>query len=453
MILSAALVALSAVESTYAAIGPSASIPIINKVISPDGFPRSAVLAGGTFPGPVIRRKKGDRFLLNVEDRLTNITMLKSTSIHWHGLFQKGTSYADGPAFVTRWFWTFWYHSHLSTQYCDGLRGAFVVEDPNGPARHLYDVDNDSTTITLGDWHPPIPKSDATLINGLGRFEGGLAVISVTHGKRYRFRLISVSCDPNFIFSIDGHSMTIIEVDGVNHKPLTVGSIQIFAGQRYSFVLTANNKVDSYWVRAPPTLQGTNQGFVNATNSAVLRYVGAPIRDSTTNSTSTQPLVETALHLLVKTPVPGARHPNGGDVNLNLVIAVNITSGRFEINNASFLPPTAPVLLQILSGAHSAQGLLPKGSIYDLPPNKVIEVSIPGGTRGAPTDNAGPCTYTLISLFPSSWPPWSSKNRGAYPPSSGLAIVLAEDIPDIRKQDPPAAWDKLCPIYDASDKN
>ncbi|KAJ7254808.1 yellow laccase [Mycena rebaudengoi] len=517
MILSAALVALSAVASTYASIGPSASIPIVNKVIAPDGFTRSTVLAGGTFPGPVIRGKKGDRFLLNVEDRLTDNTMLKSTSIHWHGFFQKGTSYADGPAFVTQCpitpehsflydfkvpdqagtIRTFWYHSHLSTQYCDGLRGVFVVEDPNDPAKHLYDVDDDSTIITLADWYhypapqaPPIPISNATLINGLGRFEGGplskLAVISVTHGKRYRFRLVSVSCDPNFIFSIDGHSMTIIEVDGVNHQQLTVDSIQIFAGQRYSFILTANQKVDNYWVRAPPTLPGTNQGFVNATNSAILRYVGAPIRDPTTNSTSTQPLVETALHPLVKTPVPGARHPQGGDVNLNLVITLNTTNGfRFEINNASFVPPTAPVLLQILSGAHSAQDLLPKGSIYELPLNKVIEVSIPGGTPGAPHPfhlhghnfhvirSAGNSTYNfddpvirdVVSTGPDTTDlttfrfktdnagPWFLHCHIDWHLEIGLAIVFAEDIPGIRKQDPPAAWDQLCPIYDASDKN
>ncbi len=37
---------------------------------------------------------------------------------------------------------TFWYHSHLSTQYCDGLRGAFVVYDPADPYADLYDVDD-----------------------------------------------------------------------------------------------------------------------------------------------------------------------------------------------------------------------------------------------------------------------------------------------------------------------
>lgn len=40
-----------------------------------------AVLPGGTFPGPVIRGNKGDRFQINVVDHLTDATMLRSTSI------------------------------------------------------------------------------------------------------------------------------------------------------------------------------------------------------------------------------------------------------------------------------------------------------------------------------------------------------------------------------------
>lgn len=46
-----------------------------------------------------------------------------------------------------------------------------------------------------------------------------------------------MSCDPNFLFSIDGHNMTIIEADGENTQPLLVDSIQIFAAQRYSFIV------------------------------------------------------------------------------------------------------------------------------------------------------------------------------------------------------------------------
>ena len=37
---------------------------------------------------------------------------------------------------------TFWYHSHVSTQYGDGLRGPLVVYDPQDPHASLYDIDD-----------------------------------------------------------------------------------------------------------------------------------------------------------------------------------------------------------------------------------------------------------------------------------------------------------------------
>lgn len=54
-------------------------------------------------------------------------------------------------------------------------------------------------------------------------------------------------------------------------------------------------------------------------------------------------------------------------------------SKNFTINGAAFVPPNVPVLLQILSGKTAATSLLPNGSVYTLPANKIIEVSIPGG--------------------------------------------------------------------------
>ncbi|KAJ7610637.1 yellow laccase [Mycena polygramma] len=495
MVLSTAFVFLSSLATTYAAIGPTASLTIVNKNLAPDGFNRSTVLAGGTFPGPLIKSNKGDTFSINVIDKLTDDTMLKSTSIHWHGIFQEKTNWADGVAFVTQCPIvpdnSFLYEfpvPHLSTQYCDGLRGPLVIYDPNDPFKNLYE----STVLTLADWyhypalqHPPIPIFNSTLINGLGRYAGGplseLAVISVQPGKRYRMRMVSIACNPNWIFSIDNHDFTIIEVDGVNHQPLTVDSIQIFAAQRYSFILTANQKVDNYWVRANPTIAGSNQGFANGINSAILRYVGAPAADPTTNSTITQPLVETALHPLVKTPVPGAPQPGGADVNLNLQISLNLTDFKFALNNNSFNPPTAPVLLQILSGAQSAQDLLPKGSVIALPPNKTIEISIPGGSPGSPHPfhlhghnffvirSAGNATYnfdnpvirdtvstglagdlTTFRFVTNNAGPWFLHCHIDWHLDIGLAIVFAEDIPTVAKENPPPAWDQLCPLYDAS---
>ena len=69
------------------------------------------------------------------------------------------------------------------------------------------------------------------------RIHGTCLILS---SDSYRFRLVSISCDPNYVFSIDGHSMTVIEVDGVNSQPLNVDSIQIFAAQRYSFVVSTS---------------------------------------------------------------------------------------------------------------------------------------------------------------------------------------------------------------------
>ncbi|KAJ3541839.1 hypothetical protein NMY22_g3741 [Coprinellus aureogranulatus] len=83
----------------FGAIGPSAVLHIANQNISPDGFARSAVLAGATpntlsFPGPLVVGNKGNTFSLNVVDSLTDTTMLRSTSIHWHGSSRRA---APGP--------------------------------------------------------------------------------------------------------------------------------------------------------------------------------------------------------------------------------------------------------------------------------------------------------------------------------------------------------------------
>ncbi|KAJ7439779.1 laccase [Mycena latifolia] len=490
------------ISSALASIGPTADLTLTNGDVAPDGFTRQAVLVNGQAPGPLIVGNKGDEFNLNVIDQLTNETMLLSTSIHWHGFFQPNNSWADGVAFVSQCpvavnnsflytfptndqAGTFWYHSHLSTQYCDGLRGPLVVYDPDDPHADLYDVDDESTVITLADCTlGNVPTLISTLINGLGRFAGGatsqLAVISVTSGQRYRMRLISMSCDPNFTFTIDGHNMTIIEADSVNTEPLTVDSIQIFAGQRYSFILTADQAVDNYWIRT--VANGGTSGFDNGINSAILRYVGADEVDPTTNATTaTAELVETDLRPLVATAVPGTAVAGGADVTMNLVISLDFTSFTFEINGVTYTPPTVPVLLQILSGAQSATDLLPSGSVFTLPANSVVELSIPGGTPGAPhpfhlhghnffvIKSAGNSTYnfdnpiirdvvntgtdttdnTTIRFVTDNAGPWILHCHIDFHLELGLAIVFAEDTGTIANSTQTTQWDELCPTYDA----
>ncbi|TEB23093.1 laccase 2 precursor [Coprinellus micaceus] len=499
------------VAAALGAIGPIGNVHIANQVIQPDGFSRSAVLAGASastlsFPGPVIWGVKGGIFWLNVQDALTDATMLRSTSIHWHGFFQAGSAWADGPAGVTQCpiapghsflykfsaasqAGTFWYHSHHLSQYCDGLRGAMVVYDPFDPHRSRYGIDNEATIITLADWyHTPapsaglVPTPDSTLINGKGRYAGGpvtpLATIVVNRNRRYRFRLVSISCDPNYTFSIDGHTMTIIEVDSVNIVPITVDSIQIFAGQRYSFVLNTNQPVANYWIRANPNLGTT--GFAGGLNSAILRYNGAPDADPISSQTpNSAPLLETNLHPLTNPAAPGVPTVGAADVNINLDILFDFASLKFKVNSALFEEPSVPVLLQILSGATSPAALLPAGSIYSLPKNKVVEISIPGGSVGSPhpihlhghafsvVRSAGSSTYNYANpvqrdvvnigdasdnvtiRFQTDNPgPWIMHCHIDWHLVLGLSVVFAEDIPTIASSDPPTAWDQLCPIYD-----
>ena len=86
--------------------------------------------------------------------------------------------------------------------------------------------------------------------NGMGRYPGGpnttLSITNVEQGKRYRIRLIDMACGPHVTFSIDNHNFTVIEADGQAVVPLSVDSITIFSGQRYSFILQANQPVDNY---------------------------------------------------------------------------------------------------------------------------------------------------------------------------------------------------------------
>ncbi|CAK5282922.1 unnamed protein product [Mycena citricolor] len=488
------------------AIGPVGSFVVANKTIAPDGVPRAAVLAGGTFPGPLVRGRIGDNFRLTVIDQQKDIRMLEPTSIHWHGLFQNGTNYMDGPSFInqcpispgnsftydftSQQSGTFWYHSHLATQYCDGLRGAMVIYDPKDAYLHAYDVDDESTVITLSDWYNVFAETVDPVIYAHQR-PWTYRCHSLQHdsgcdhrqkGLRYRFRLVNLACDSNYVFQIDGHkNLTIIEADGILHQPLSVDSIQIYAAQRYSFILTANQPIGNYWIRANPNNGPT--GFAGGINSAILRYIGANNSEPTTSQdTSVNGLVnEVNLHPLVDPGAPGGAFIGGADVQLNLALAFDLTTFKFTINGVAFVPPTVPVLLQILSGAQNAQSLLPNGSVYTLPHFASVEVTLAGGVVGGGHPfhlhghafdvirSAGSTTYNYVNparrdvvniggagdnvtirFFTDNRGPWFLHCHIDWHLEAGFAIVFAEDVPDWKSElIPTAEWNQLCPIYNA----
>ncbi|KAK0492822.1 laccase lcc5 [Armillaria luteobubalina] len=471
------------VVATRGTISTSGDLIISNVNVSPDGYNRTAAVAGGSVVGELITATTGDTLQINVVNNLDDDDILQSTTIHWHGIFQTDTNWADGVAFVsqcpiakgnsflysfptTGQAGTFWYHSHLATQYCDGIRGPLSIL-------------NHSNVI----YRPYTP--DSSLFNGLGikasweGTSGDLAVVTVDSGTRYRFRLINMACDANFVFQIEGHNMQDrIEVDGVNHEAYTVDEIQIFAAQRYSFIQT--RPVDNYWIRFNPSV-GT-QDFTDNINSAILRYNGAnETNPADADVTSTNALDEADLVVLLSDTFLFSRATataGGVDDAINLAVAFG-TDLTFTVNGEEYTPPT------ILSGAEDVSSLLPSGSIYYLPKNSSIELSIPAGVAGGPhplhlhghnfdvVRVAGSDTYNYVNPVRRDVVSlgvagdnvtirWTTDNPGPWifhchidwHLELGFAIVFAEDDGDWNSTiTPSTAWEDLCPIYDALDSS
>ena len=104
----------------------------------------------------------------------------------------------------------------------------------------------------------PIPYFSG-IINGKGRhadvpyIQTRLSIFTVQAGKTYRFRLVGAQGLYAYRFSIDGHKLTVVGTDGYWLEPVKeVDYIIIHTGERYDFLLSANNTdgPNNFWMRA-----------------------------------------------------------------------------------------------------------------------------------------------------------------------------------------------------------
>ncbi len=281
--------------------------------MAPDGYSRFVFSFNGTIPGPAIIADWGDNLIIHV----TNNLLYNGTSVHWHGMRQLNNTEYDGVPGVTQCpiapglsmtykfraenYGSSWYHSHLTTQYADGLAGPLLI---NGPA--TADYDEDLGMLFLSDWgHTPAcelwhsasigapPTLENGLINGTNTFDcsgssdenclgnGTKFETTFVSGTKYRIRLVNSATDGHFEFSIDGHNFTVIGMDLVPIVPYAAESVVITMGQRYDLIVEANADVGDYWMRANwITACSTNDNPTEITG--IVRYDSASTADPTT---------------------------------------------------------------------------------------------------------------------------------------------------------------------------
>ena len=240
---------------------------------------------------------------------------------------------------------TFWYHSHTGAQRGDGLFGSLIIRENAqttnkvmselslnfgiGPFEDLPNIH----TIIANDWasrtsheefilqnartifYPdtplgivPIPgihdlyapihsyeRSSSSffpihshLINGRGRhpsvpyIQSRLSQFTVESSKTYRFRIIGAQKEPIYRLSIDGHKLTVVATDGYFIEPIrNVDYIMFHSGERYDFLLTANQTIGNYLIRLETIDSNITNGNPPYENlgfgtEAILHYKTAP---------------------------------------------------------------------------------------------------------------------------------------------------------------------------------
>ncbi|XP_014240544.1 laccase-5 [Cimex lectularius] len=281
-----------------------------------DGVERGMLTINRMLPGPSIQVCEGDKVVVDLLNRMEGSEL----TIHWHGIHQRGTQISDGVPFVTqcpisegntfRYQWvagnagTHFWHAHTGLQKMDGIYGSIVVRQApsHDPNSHLYDFDLTTHVMMLSDWmHEDAMERfpgrlaantgqdpETLLINGKGQFEDPntryrtntpMEIFTITPGRRYRFRMINslASVCPAQL-TIQGHPLVLIATDGEPVHPVVVNTIISFSGERYDFVITADQPVGAYWIQA----RGLGEcGNKRVQQLAVLRYARGPYQPST----------------------------------------------------------------------------------------------------------------------------------------------------------------------------
>ncbi|GAB4833833.1 Laccase-17 [Ancistrocladus abbreviatus] len=264
---------------------------------------KSIVTVNGQFPGPRIIAREGDR----LEIKVVNLVKYNVT-LHWHGVRQIRSGWADGPAYITQcpiqtgqsYVYNFtiigqrgtlFWHAHISWLRVT-LYGPIVILPKQGVS-YPFPQPFKEVPIIFGEWWKADTEmvisqatqtgsapniSDAFTINGLpGPLYNCSAndtfKLKVKPGKTYLLRLINAALNDELFFSIANHTLTVVEADAVYVKPFKTNILLITPGQTTNVLLKAKNHHPNatFLMAARPYATGPG-AFDNSTTSGILEY-------------------------------------------------------------------------------------------------------------------------------------------------------------------------------------
>ncbi|XP_028783466.1 laccase-17 [Neltuma alba] len=347
---------------------------------------KSIVTVNGQYPGPRIITREGDRLVIKVVNHVPY-----NVSIHWHGVRQLRSGWADGPAYITQcpiqtgqtYVYNFtvtgqrgtlWWHAHISWLRVT-LHGPIVIlpkRHDSYPFPHPFK----EVPIVLGDWWKadtetvinqamktgsPPNISDAHTINGLpGPLYNCSAKdtfkLKVKPGKTYLLRLINAALNDEMFFSIANHTLTVVEADAVYVKPFKTNIVLITPGQTTNVLLTAKSKHPngSFVIAARPYATGP-AAFDNTTTTGLLEY---KTKHSLSKSNTKLPLLRPVL-------------PKFNDT----VFAMKFNKKVRSLNSAKF-PAKVPKTVDRRFFFTVGLGILPCSKNQNCPNNTRVAASI-----------------------------------------------------------------------------
>ncbi|CAN1303920.1 LAC7 [Linum perenne] len=351
----------------------------------------------GSVPGPIVRVQDGDTLVVHVVNNSPyNIT------IHWHGIFQMLSAWADGPNMITQCpirpggsytyrftvtgqEGTLWWHAHVSTLRAT-VYGALIIRPKSGNPYPFPKPDKE-VPIILGEWWNANVvdvesqalatgagpnNSDAYTING---FPGDLYPnteifkLTVEKGKTYLLRIINAALNNQLFFKIASHKFTVVAVDATYTTPYKTDVVLVAPGQTTDVLLEADQAIGSYYMAARPYASAPGVPFANTTTRGLITYKGSST--STPQMPNLPAFNDTPTAFKFNSNITSdasARHwvPVPTDVDRHMFVTVGLglepcTTGNgtcqgpngqkfaASMNNVSFQFPTTLSLLQAFS--------------------------------------------------------------------------------------------------------